>query len=63
MKYVIYKHFGKYKITTKENYDDYCVNLAKVVHLFDCHSFKEAFNAAINNGWKAEDIINETGEE
>ena len=59
MQYVIFKEFGKYKITSKTNYDEYVRNDSKVLTL-PADTFEDALLCAINNGFQPHTILNFT---
>ena len=61
MKYVIYKQWNKYYITTEENYRARVRNSLQILTLHDCNSYEEAFNLA-KQYFKDVEIINATGE-
>jgi hypothetical protein len=62
-KFVIFKHFKIYAITSKANWDEYLMNNDKIIRLNDVKSYKEAEELVINQlGISKEQIINKTGE-
>lgn len=61
MKYVIYKRWGKYYITSEENYRARISNKSQILTLHYCSSYEEALNLA-KRYFKDVEIINATGE-
>ena len=62
-KFVIFKHFNTYKITSKYNWDEGIMNLNAVTTITNVSNYEEAKKAVLN--WlkiDEEQIVNETGE-
>lgn len=57
MKYVIYGSAPTFHITTLKNYTSYVMDARKVVDLCECKDYNEAYQAAIYNGWKEDEIV------
>lgn len=61
MRYVIYKQWNRYYITTEENFRAPVRNVSQTLTLHDCYSFDEALTLA-RQYFKDVEIINGTGE-
>lgn len=55
--YVIFKEFGKYKMTSDDNYNCFIRDESKVITIVNCNNDDEAMQAAINAGFRREEII------
>ena len=63
-KWILYKEFGKYKVTREINADNYMgSNMFHTTTLHDCNNIEDAYKCLEQNGWDVNEVINRTGEE
>lgn len=61
-KYVLYKQFGKYRVTPESNYDTSYTDVNKITKI-DAECARDAIDTLVNYGYASEDeIIDKTGE-
>lgn len=56
-RYVIWKEFGTYKLTSEENYNNVTMNAGIVLTLHDCNNVDEAINCAVGAGFNKDYLI------
>jgi hypothetical protein len=63
-KVVLYKYFGKYVVTTEENYNRRILDGNLIIKMPDCCSKEDCINALVNSGAVKDinNIIDKTGE-
>ena len=61
-KWVLYKEFGKYKLTRELNYNSMISN-ADIVITLHCDNIADVYEIIKQHGFKKEQIVNRTGDD